>query len=659
MVGNSSRLVYFLAIFLGFSVALILVTIWYSGGKFFGGGETGLSLWNVNRTYQLSRYIWGELGTGFFKPLGQPRLPIFWFLSFLSRYFSPIIIQQTFFGFTIFSAFLGTFLLVKKFVSDDTRIAFVAGIFYVFNLYVQSQIFARFVFAGVITWAYLPLFLLLFAKVLQERRPINFILFWLSSLIYSYAFSHPAFVLALWIAAFLYFVINLIKQKDERWSLVKIFLIVLVGWVVLNIWWIYPLASVSGVGELSQNVRGWEYNFAVLEGLSRDFTNKSLLLLRQDFYFERSGYWDNFYSTGISYLLSIGTLILVLYGLLKKGLIKEKAFFTTLFILAWFLSKGVNGPLGYLFYNNLFKFFPQAGVFRNSYEKLGVLFVLGYSLFFSVGFVSFISALGKKYRLIVSTILLIFICGVLVWPMWLGKVFSPYASVKVPDYYNEANEYLNSINDDARGLSLPLISGEGVKYDWEGGNYLGLEPSEFLFDKSIVSRTLPNLYSEEKRLKVYRQMENGELLLEDIKDMGIKYLILHNDIDAVFSQSLKSEDVVKILEKTKEVKLIKEFGKLSIYSLSTYDGIVNINNNCVGELRYSRIKPSEYRVAIDKALCPYELILKTSFDEKWTAKIGNVAIPEHLVALGYANGWKVDRYGSYQIDIIFKSWPWE
>ncbi|MCH7641551.1 DUF3367 domain-containing protein [Patescibacteria group bacterium] len=271
----------------------------------------------------------------------------------------------------------------------------------------------------------------------------------------------------------------------------------------------------------------------------------------------------------------------------------------------------------------------------------------------------FISALGKRYRLIVSTIFLILICGVLVWPMWLGKVFSPYASVKVPDYYNEANEYLNNINDDARVLSVPLISGEGVKYDWEGGNYLGLEPSEFLFDKSVVSRTLPNLYSEEKRLRVYRQMENGELLLEDIKDMGIKYLILHHDIDAEFSQSLKSEDVEKILDETKEVELIKKFGKLSIYSLSNYDGIVTTNNNCVGELRYSRIKPTKYRVAIDKAVCPFELILKASFDSKWTARIGNVVIPEHIVALDYANGWKVDRNGSYQVDLVFKSWPWE
>jgi len=51
------------------------------------------------------------------------------------------------------------------------------------------------------------------------------------------------------------------------------------------------------------------------------------------------------------------------------------------------------------------------------------------------------------------------------------------------------------------------------------------------------------------------------------------------------------------------------------------------------------------------------MILKDSFGSLWSAAINNESVDDHFVAYGYANGWTIDKKGSYKVDLIFEVWP--
>jgi hypothetical protein len=70
------------------------------------------------------------------------------------------------------------------------------------------------------------------------------------------------------------------------------------------------------------------------------------------------------------------------------------------------------------------------------------------------------------------------VCGILVWPMWVGNIYSNNAKVTVPDYYIKANNAINNDNKDGRILFLPLIQGDSIYHTW---GYGGIESTYYIF----------------------------------------------------------------------------------------------------------------------------------------------------------------------------------
>jgi hypothetical protein len=78
------------------------------------------------------------------------------------------------------------------------------------------------------------------------------------------------------------------------------------------------------------------------------------------------------------------------------------------------------------------------------------------------------------------------------------------------------------------------------------------------------------------------------------------------------------------------------------------------------QLKVQKVSTSFYKVQIVNATPPFVLALNQTYDNLWEAKVGDEIIPKHFIANGFANGWVIDnKKGDFEINLVFKIWPWE
>ncbi len=85
----------------------------------------------------------------------------------------------------------------------------------------------------------------------------------------------------------------------------------------------------------------------------------------------------------------------------------------------------------------------------------------------------------------------------------------------------------------------------------------------------------------------------------------------------------------------------------------------NIRNTKSPGITFEKISNASYKVNVRGAKDPFILVLNSTFDKSWQAKIGKEIITKHLTVNGFANGWIVERLGSYEVNISLKVWPWD
>jgi arabinofuranan 3-O-arabinosyltransferase len=72
-------------------------------------------------------------------------------------------------------------------------------------------------------------------------------------------------------------------------------------------------------------------------------------------------------------------------------------------------------------------------------------------------------------------------------------------------------------------------------------------------------------------------------------------------------------------------------------------------------VEYDKLGPAEFDVRVSRATGPYLLVLTESFAHGWQLQInGQEATLPHVVVDGYANGWLIDRRGSYQVRLAYQ-----
>ncbi|MEK7090974.1 MAG: hypothetical protein AAB887_00520 [Patescibacteria group bacterium] len=654
-------------------LSLSLVAIWMGPKKMLAHAEEGLPFYNPSRTFQIYKYIWQDSNLGFINPFLTSRLTLYGFSAWLNSFEIPS--QELFFFILILTPLVVIPPLSQTlFPTLNGSVGKFAALFYVFNLFVLTQVWHRFIYPLIFLWSYLPLFLLLWLKWLETREKKYLFYFILSNFIFSDVYGLTSSIFALWIpAGILWF-----KNRRIIPAVVAIFL-----WLVTTVWWWYPLVAIKD--NRFNKFLNPAQNLISLVDVSKYYLNSDILLLKQKYYFSPQTIWFNFFSRlPINYLSWIFPILLAI-GSVWAIKSRSGRLLIIWLVIGWFFIKGANPPWGTQFYEWLFKTFPFTMVVRNPYEKLGVIFLLPYCLLMAFGLSRIPLRFGK--------ILVIFLVGfVLLRPMWTGQVFSGY-QVQVPSSYSLANSYLNS-GSNLRLLQLPFLHGAGTQYTW---GYGGEEPSNFFFDRPSLSGTYFSptdpylfLYKYMRSPKTYRLLQL----------LAVDTIVLHKDTLPGPAYQENYAGSRALLSQMEHISLAKTFPDLDIYQLnpnlpigwgylsnrtfsipSLSDGFDLVVNNDLFKLHsdsfvlspqnpknlgdslpnytITKLSPIRYLYRIKQATSPYILILSQNFNLGWTAAIDKKELENHFPINGYANGWLVDKPDDYVIDVSFKAWPWD
>lgn len=595
----------------------------------------------------LNRYLhyWNERGLGASDPLLIPRTTQLFAFVAAERFLSNWQVQAVSFWLLLSAGLSGCYILLRRFITENDEVASWSSLFYFLNLYSLSQIWGRYITAGIFAWAYLPWFLWSWMLWLDTGRKRYLVFFALSNVLFANTFGSPVFIFTFWIPAGIY---SLFKLRPQIIQMVMRSLLGILCWLGIHFIWLYPFMTTSATS-LSRSTE-WFANFESLRGVSQYFGIDQLLLLRQGFLFSNYYFLHSFYDSLVATLASIGIVMVVVLGLIRGSNTFYKRFFVVLVIVGIIICKGTQPPLGIRIYQFAFKYFTPSMLLRNPYEKYGPAYLLAYTAVFAIG----LTALNRKSKLLAMSAM----CGVVFvsWPMWSG-VMHQGRQVEVPKYYGEVNALLNQDKTDFRVLVMPLIPGEAVRYVWPRGTYEGAEPSEFLFDKNTLGRTDYNAANYKKFFELSELINNKQDLGVIFDQLGIKYILVHNDQDFAFSGASSSAQAIASLAKTPGIEYVNSIDKLSIYENTKFKSMVDITSDSPVEFKVVKKGTADYSIDIHNATSTVRLILKQAFNPKWTARIDGIIINDHFMVYGYANGWTINKQGNYRVNLSFDVWP--
>lgn len=681
---------------------MIILSAWFREGKFIANSEEGLNIYNPSKTAQFYNSVWYEAGTGVSNPLGIVRAPLFFMLGTLVNLGVPIYLTQAFLiGSAMLVGLLGMYFLVKKGLKLDESVAVISALYYLLNLYSMTQIWRRFLYHGMFVWALLPMFILLWIRWVESGSSKVLLILLVVLLVFSNAFGHPASMFVVWGSSVVISLVLLIQTLPfSRKSLGIIFrsLAGLVLWMVTNVWWIYPML-VSQKNYLGSNFATSGESLLSLHSVSKYFPVQEILLLRQAFWMGESFDWYLFYNHPMVYLISVLILVVTVIGIFQWGrVLKVKSFWswrsaearswiliTILFIIGLFISKGTNFPLGYTFFDTIFKIFPLSAALRNSYEKFGIVYILAYSIFFSVGLNSLLKSRSIKMK-ILGSLLLFLSLGLLVNPMWTGSIYNLRDKVEIPFLYQQANIHLNNLVE-GRLFHLPFQDSESISYTW---GYSGPEYSEYLLDRESISKPLNNKEFDEMyfSLPKYFEYENFPGLLGLL---GVSEVVIHRDIaTAKYGYAIDLENVKKWkLEKnihmgdlmiyTLDPKLVRAkiylpeslirakdldegFRRVMVDNRQSiiFDKNIDLSELIKPEaIWFEKVSSSKYRGVVRGARGRFVLVLNNTFHPSWILDVGGQVKPIHFLINGFANGWLVTGEGDLNFEITYQIWPWD
>lgn len=381
----SLRLIPFIYMF----ISIIINFAWFKENAFLAGAEMGLAFMDYEKEFWRNAYLWQDHHiVGFNDPSSIFSIPLVsfgYFLSFCNL--SGLTIQRLLFGAIFALNGIGMYFLTLYFLkgrSESYLCAFIAGLFYMFNTFSFLSTWNRFIYGFIMMSPVLPLSLLFYVRFLNSNKIINLYLLLVIFIIFTYAFLFPSnlFIIIFLLGAyFLFYCYNnrVDRKKLIRASLNSIFLSVSV--IITCLWWLVPFLSSSG--HYVQSITT-DDNIASLKAISQHFPLSMVIRGINPTVLYTPDYWGKVYSNNVFEIISFIPFFVIVTTFFVK--IRERIvwFFGFLTLLTLFVMKGTNPPFG-SFLIWLFEHFYVLNVFRNPYEKFGLLWPLCYSFLFGYG----------------------------------------------------------------------------------------------------------------------------------------------------------------------------------------------------------------------------------------------------------------------------------
>jgi hypothetical protein len=526
-------------------IPLILVAIWFRDGRILGGGDEELLFINTLRTLDISETTFVNYGTGYAVLFWLSRYTFLYAVNFIHIVLLvPVIfIQAGTFYFLMITGIISVYFLVKQHIHAyiySGYVAFLSATFYLLNPYSMTQIWGRGQYAQYFSFAVLPLALLIFTFGIRRKKYIYSIVFALTSLLFSTAYGFLPFSLVQWLVLFLYIVYEIISGVNNKkidYFPFCFFILSLICWMLVQLWWFLPLI-LTGSSVLGESISNSSENIGTLLGVSQSYPLPIIIRLLQSFYFFSEHAYSPLYAISRFQLTSWIPVVFLLVGtfaVLKSRIFHPARFFLVLCIVGLIISLGANPPTGFLFVY-VFEHVPVLQMFRNPYEKAGLLYMLGYAPLFGIGFVTFFEYFAKKSRLKKKYIGLIcasiiFVLNIYLFPMWTGMIYAgsdEKIGLSLPKQYYDLDRWLKNDNKGYRVLMTPLLAGDGAWYAWDETVYQGIDPMVFLLNADTISNinNIPYYGSYIKSLRMYVQQLNIRPALELLR---VQYLVNRKD----------------------------------------------------------------------------------------------------------------------------------
>lgn len=575
-----------LPVFLIIFVVTSLVFFWFKEGLLIGNAESGLPFYNLSKQVQLFSRAWTDTNVGYNTALLTGTIPTYYFLSlFESIGMLSFIVEALFFWLVLTIACISIFFLTKELFPElSNKIAVLAPFFYIFNTYSMSQIWNRFLTNHMVALAALPLLIYLYILALKRRKYLYSLLMAAVSTLFAFAFSSISTNLILWGMLTFVTIFYTLTSKDFKEALFypKAFIIAIIAFSAVNLWWIGPLIELN----FSKTQFSAISNFLSQGNLDTLYIESQLLGSYVDTtrfihspFFTQGQDWAKFFSNPFLVLLEFVITGIILLSLIIYHRKKAVLMLGILFLIGLFLVKGSNPPFGQIF-ELLFIKFPILQVFRNPFEKLGLILILTGSILFAKGASGVFEFLQKKIKIgnffyLITFLIIVFVFGK---PFWSSEIFSSNESIpkenaksykiEVPNYYQDANDWLNNDKGTFRFVSLPL-RGEGISYNWEKP-YIGVDLSFTLFDVPNISNNTTIPYYSDFVLALSNYQLSGKLI-NFLPFSNIKYLLLRDDLNFLRDHMANPQNVNKNLERMVENGLLSReasFDKLSLYKVN-------------------------------------------------------------------------------------------
>ncbi len=533
-------------------VVILLLSSWFRNGNLFSGAEEGMPFYNLEITNKLIPNVWSDLYLGLPYLSEMSRLPYFRLIYWLNVLgVSNLALQIFTFLIISFGSGMAVYFLIKitleKIVKENINVPLIGALFYLVNPYVISQVWGRGLYTQFFVYLYQPVLLLLFILGLQKKRIIYVFISILLSFVLAIAIGNPAYAASFWALITTYFFYFLFINRADKNNLrqgVIYFIVFFVGWVFVNLWWLLVYLKFGSVLYL---VAGTSFDNSIesLKSVSAQNPFDSVLRLYHIPHFESVSLYGSIYKNILfitsSWLVPVISIFSIKF--FKKGS-TGLIFYGALFILGLFVCLGSNPPFGRIFIW-FFNHFPPLEVFRNPYEKFGLVFLLGYTPFFALGFVSlygFLKYRIQKYAFLIMSLIFLLYFGVYMWPMWTGSVISWGTQIKVSSYYADFNNWQLQNKKPGQFLFfLPYLSDFGASYKWPNGEYHGSDPIYQIVDSPVITQTGRIDYL--MALKRYFGRINPAVALSLIRS---KYIVVRDDVNSTRRDRLQEQFLNKI-----------------------------------------------------------------------------------------------------------------
>lgn len=460
--------------------------------------------------------------------------------------------------------------------------------------------------------------------------------------------------------------IRLFIEYKNTWSIKKLFYIFLFSWInvvvslnpwslfiqwiilfIVGIWWFryivrafislfvlyfiaIPVIVVQGLFLLNNNaIVNDEWNNAILLQRPLEQQKKSSSLdnmlrgyngdMRDTWgYVDKTQSEELYYSFPLAKQLDntwfdIISWVPILFILLWLIFLKNKKIIAlaTGFLVTIFFMKSSAEPFGWLFIW-MMENVPLFSIFRNPHQKFSII----YLLLISIIIIYFIISLKRKWKIIGSVLLSLYI--ITFSSFYFTSGFAPRVNTidTIPLEYKESADFIESENL-KRWIILPYNNSTWINknfgFEWYHLFHYLIQDTEIFNKNDTAFSSYTNHFSQ-----LISSHWNETLLLDIIKKYNIDLVILDKNIDRYnrFAHKEEHEKTKKFLDDLLVWYDKKVFWNIVIYYLPKNSKNSDIQISATGS--YVQQNPSEYYLdVVLKKEQIYDLILDTTFHDQW------------------------------------------